>query len=198
MFTSHKTHHTLIAIITNHIESWRKENDWSREAVVDTIVEAHYRHGFHKLTGIEFEPQSKDTFNRVRANATKVYRWLDDKSKDTNLLPANFIPSILAALPPERRAHCLDDLLAPVGMASCFADPQADAEEQAQAVHHFAALTSDGASAQVAVAKMLDGIDPGEPEHAHKRLSRLAATIGRARVFVGSLIRRRKQPSKQS
>lgn len=195
----HETHHTLIAILAHHVESWRKANEWSRESVIETIVETHYRLGFNKLTGIEFEPNSRDTFNRMRANATKVYRWLDDSSKDNNLLPANFIPSILAALPPERRAHCLDDLLAPVGMASRFSDPQADAEEQAQAVHHFAALTSDAASTQVAVAALLDGIDPGEPEHAHKRLARLAATIGRARVFVGALIhRRRKQSSKQS
>lgn len=105
------SHKTWIAIVLDHVNAWRKANGWSRETVVQLIVEAHERTNGPVVTGIKFEPHTADTFERWKVNADRVFRWLDDSSKDTNLLPTNFIPSILSAMPMDVRLHCMDDLL---------------------------------------------------------------------------------------
>ncbi len=92
------SHKTWIAIVLDHVNAWRKANGWSRETVVQMIVEAHECTNGPVVTGIKFEPHTADTFERWKVNADRVFRWLDDSSKDTNLLPTNFIPSILAAM----------------------------------------------------------------------------------------------------
>lgn len=113
----HESHKTLIAILREHTSAWRKSLDWSRETMAEHIVAAHERLNGPASTGIRFEPNTQDTFGRLKVNADRVFRWLDDESKDTNLLPANFIPSVLAAMPHDRRRHCVDDILRPLGLA---------------------------------------------------------------------------------
>lgn len=107
--------HTLISIIRFYIDAWRKREGWSRETVVQDIVSAHEWISGSANTGIAFSDH-KDTFTRMKVNADRVYRWLDDSGKDTNLLPANFIPSVLFALPSDLKTRCLDDILRPLGM----------------------------------------------------------------------------------
>lgn len=113
----HESHKSLIAIVREHTSAWRKAMDWSRETMVDAIVQAHEQLNGPAVTGIRFDPQTRDTFARMKVNADRVSRWLDDESKDSNLLPTNFLPSILAAMPHDRRRHCVDDLLRPLGLA---------------------------------------------------------------------------------
>lgn len=111
-----ESHKTLIAIISGHIEAWRKQESWSRETVVQQIVEAHEAINGPANTNIVFEPLTRDTFERAKVNADKVFRWLDDVSKDRNLMPANFLPSILLAMPEDMRHACLNEFLRPLGM----------------------------------------------------------------------------------
>lgn len=99
---------TWIAIIREHLDAWRRENHWSRETLVQQIVEAHERLRFDRLTGLRFEPSTTDPYNRQKVNAERVYRWLDDLTKDKNLLGANLLPSILAGMPVERRLALAD------------------------------------------------------------------------------------------
>lgn len=113
----HESHKTLIAILREHTSAWRKSLDWSRETMAEHIVAAHERLNGPAATGIRFEPSTQDTFGRLKVNADRIFRWLDDESKDSNLLPSNFIPSVLMALPHDRRRHCVDDILRPLGLA---------------------------------------------------------------------------------
>lgn len=110
-----QSHETLISRIAAYVDDWRKASKMSQATVVDEIVKAHERIGGEAATGIRFEG-NQDEFNRQHANSQRVWRWLDDKSKDTNLLPANFIPSILAAMPQETRIAFLSEQLAPLGL----------------------------------------------------------------------------------
>lgn len=183
---------TPIAIVRSHVEDWRRVNRWSRETLADQIVQAHERIGGPLLTGIKFEPPTTDLFERQRVNADRIYRWLDDVSKDKNHLPFNFIWSILAALPEDRRLHLVEDLLAPVGLSSGFAgfDPAAEDGDHT-VVMHFQAVVAHGADANVALSRMLDGIDPEEPELARKKLSIAKATMQRALGFVDRILRRK-------
>lgn len=191
-----RTHEkTLIAIIRDHVEDWRRENGWSRETVADQIVQAHERIGGPRLTDIVFDPPTRDTFERMRVNADRIFRWLDDATKGKNLLPPNFIWSILAALPIERRIHLADDLLHPVGLA--VSGETEDPEEptvQAVAIH-FRALVTHSADATVAMSEMLDGVHPGEAERAKKTLSIAGAAIQRARNLVDRFLKRRNKSS---
>lgn len=90
---------TEIATLLEVVDEWRKREGWSRETVCQEIVEAHERIGGPATTGLRFEPPATDTYERQKVNAERIFRWLDDKTKDRNLLPVNFLPSILAALP---------------------------------------------------------------------------------------------------
>jgi hypothetical protein len=81
------------------VEELRKREGWSRETVCQIIVEAHDSIDGPATTGIRFEPPTTDTYERQKVNAERIFRWLDDVSKDRNLLPVNFEASIEAALP---------------------------------------------------------------------------------------------------
>ncbi|MBI2306122.1 MAG: hypothetical protein HYU78_02355 [Rhodocyclales bacterium] len=182
---------TAISIVRDHVEDWRRQNRWSRETAADMIVQAHERIGGPRLTGIVFDPPTRDTFERMRVNADKIYRWLDDSSKDKNLLTVNFLWSIFAALPDERRLHLVDALLAPVGMHAGFDSDQGEDESQQAVVLLFQDVVAHGAEVNVAMSKMIDGIDPGEPEQAKKQLSIAKATMQRALGVVNRILRRK-------
>lgn len=191
--------HTPLALVRDHVEDWRRANRWSRETAAQAMVEAHERLGFDHLTGIHFDPPTRDTFERTRVNADRIFRWLDDSTKDRNLLPINFLWSVLAALPIERRLALVESLLAPVGLEAreeigeFIGMDFASGPDQTVLVH-FQAVVATAADAQVAMAQMADGIDPGEPEAAHTKLSRAAAAFRRALGVMNWLRRREKTP----
>lgn len=192
MVMQHVTHKSAIAILRDHVVAWRMENQWSREMVADLIVQAHERIGADKLTGIRFEPPTTDQYERFRVNADRVFRWLDDTSKDRNILTLNMLWSVLAAFPMDRRIRCLNDLLQPIditvrGIVECDGEVT-----QAEINAHFQDLVDHAGHATIATAALLDGIHSGEAEHAEAKLGLAAATIQRARLLVGRIIKRRK------
>jgi hypothetical protein len=190
---------TAIGIIRDHIESWRRSNSWSRETTAQTIVETHERLGFDRVSSIAFDPPTRDTFERQRVNADRIFRWLDDTTKDRNLLPVNFLLSILAALPMDRRIALVDELLEPVGLGAreeatfIGMDPGAG-DDKTVVVMHFQDVLRTGTEAQVHMSKLLDGVDPGEPEAAKAKLSVAMAAFNRARSLMGRIVRRRGCP----
>ena len=105
-------------------------------------------------------------------------------TKDRNLLPANFILSILTALPDDLRMHTINKMLWPVELgcrqigAACSSRPLALLQ----------AMLAEAADAESAVAALVDGIDPGELETAHQKLTEAITAFSRARDTVESLI----------
>jgi hypothetical protein len=185
---------TDVTIICEHVEDWRRENRWSRETVADLIVKAHEQIGGPTRTGIVFDPQTQDTFERMRVNADRIFRWLDNTTKDNNLLPLNFQRSVLAAMPMDRRMRLVNELLAPVDLSSRELTGEEDdhdgkAEPHAVALH-FQAVVTDGSAAHLALSAMLDGIDKGEPEQAQVKLTRAVGTLKRALSWVGRRIKK--------
>lgn len=192
MVMQRATHPSPIAIIRDHIDAWRRDNRWSRETVADLIVQAHIRIGGPVFTGITFEPPTTDTFERMRVNADRVFRWLDDSTKDKNLLPFNFLWSVIAALPEDRRVLLANDLLAPIGL-HVAGSVDGDAEvSHAEIVEVFQAIVDHGAQANIAASQLLDGVHAGEAEQAEKKLGLMAATVNRGRALMARLIKRRK------
>lgn len=192
MVMQRATHPSPIGILRDHIEAWRRDNRWSRETVADQIVQAHIRIGGPVFTGLTFEPPTTDTFERMRVNADRVFRWLDDTTKDKNLLPFNFILSVLAALPEDRRILLVNDLLHPVCLHVTSVIDGDDTVTHEELAETFQTLVDHGAQATIATSQLLDGIDAGEAEHAEKKLGLMAATIQKARGLMARVIKRRK------
>jgi hypothetical protein len=174
-----ESHKTLIARVLEHVNACRKAVGWSREAVADTIVQAHIRIGGPEATGIRFEPPTTDTFERAKVNADRIFRWLDDGSKDTNLLPANFLPSILAALPMEDRIALMNDVLAPLGMVAHRLEQ--DGAARLDATKHLVTISKEVAEAQSAVANLIDGATLPELQKAERELAEAERAIHEAR-----------------
>lgn len=114
---SHKPRKTVIALVRDKLNEWRKGNQLTQLAAVDHIVNTHKGIGAELATEILFEDSrpGRDEYTRQRVNAERVYRWLDEE-KEKNHLPVNFLPSILAALPEEDRVELANEILAPCGL----------------------------------------------------------------------------------
>lgn len=178
--------HTLISIIRAAVTEWRKREDWSREAVVQCIVDAHEQLGGPKATGIKFDPNTRDVFERAKVNADRVFRWLDDESKDSTLLPANFLQSILAALPMDLRMHCLHEFLRPLGIAPASLETVCHGDFDAS--HHLNDIIKESAEATMA----LVGVKPGAPlavlENARKEVGDAQESTNRVARALDSAI----------
>jgi len=178
--SSHRAE-TWIGILADAVNQWKRENDWSRETVTDEIVQTHVKNSSHLVTGITFDLKgSGDEFRRQHTNANKLFRWLDDFTKDNNLLPANFIKSILQALPMNLRQRTVNTLLADLDLT---ARPVVHAEPMRplDMLRHIMQETSD---VTAAYADLVDGIDPGELEQAlEATISSIAALTRNKRVL---------------
>lgn len=107
---------TKLAHLMTYIDKWR-ERVGSRESVAVAIVEAHIAAGFNTRAKLHFDTQG-DSFILAKNAADRIFRWLDDKTKDGNFMPANFEDSILLAMPEDLRLAYLNDWLRTFGMAA--------------------------------------------------------------------------------
>lgn len=178
--------HSTIASLRAAVTAWRQREGWSRETVMAEVVEVHKRLGAEVISGIQFE-SGGDAFNRMRANAERIWRWLDDETKDTNLLPANFVRTLIAALPLDLRLHVLDDLLAGTGLQ---ADVLGESGEGTSLPQHLRRISKECGEAAASLAQVLDHGGADDLANADHELAEAAAAIGSARDEIG---RRRAQ-----
>lgn len=177
---------TLIAVLLEHVNAWRRLEGWSRETVAQAIVEAHEAIGGPALTGIRFDKSNPDVFARQKAAADRIFRWLDDASKDSNLLPANFIPSILAAMPVTVRMSALNDLLRPFLLVAWPMDTAGGALD---APLMLKTLVKEQGEAAGAVADLVDGVTQEELLRASKELSDAISTASTMRAAIEKALR---------
>lgn len=175
------SHKSRIATILEYVDQWRRSMDWSRETVCEQIVEAHYRIGADKLTQVKFE-RSGDLVTIQKNNADRIYRWLDDKSKDRNLLCSNFEMSIFAAMPAAIRLACLNELYAPLGL--CMKGVEVADNNTLNATTHLVAIAKETSEAQGAIADLIDGASPAELAKADRELAEAEEVIRAARAGV--------------
>jgi len=175
---------TLIATLLSWVEVWRKAEGMSRQTASAVIVETHERIGGPETTGIEFNPPTQDTYKRVAVNCDRVYRWLDDATKETNHLPANMVPSVLASLPQPYRLHALNDILRPLGLAVRRQGGLIETPSPA----HLKDMLRESAEAAAAFTDLLDGTTPAELLEAQRQLAEARAAISRNLELVEGLI----------
>lgn len=157
---------TLIGILREEITDYRRIHRLSRETIAQTIVEAHERIGADCMTGIRFEPKTTDAFERTKVNADRIFRWLDDETKDGTLLPANFVQSVLAGVPEEVQRKCLDRLLMPLGFAVRSLNLPAGPVSFTSCVAQ--SLMKEQGEAAMAVVGLIDGFCDVGLQAAHK------------------------------
>jgi hypothetical protein len=174
-----ESHKTRISVIREHVTAWRQAEGWSREATALAIVEAHVRSGGPARTGIHFEPGSGDSFTAAKTFADRIFRWLDDETKDTNFLPANFEDSILLAMPVSRRMACVDEQLRLLGLACRSLDGAADVEIDVHA--HLCSVIKEDADSHEALANAMAIRSPEALQRAHKEISESIAVQIRTR-----------------
>lgn len=170
----------LLKVVREQVQEWCLRNHYSREDAATAIIQQHYGAGFDQTSGIVFDEcrNGKPISERARRTAAdRIFRWLDDETKDKNLLPASFLPSILLALPEEDSLNVLNEVLAPLGVEVLTRAPpkrlQAGDLKPAELLRDLVLRTGD---AEKSLAEMLDGIDPGELECARKELRELFDT----------------------
>lgn len=168
----HQGKHSLIGIIRNHLEGWRKENQWSRETMAGEIFKSHESINGPINSGIELEDK-QDVFETMKINAQRIYRWLDDVTKDINLMPLNFLPTILATMPERVRLETVNEILAPLGMGSYFL--KSEPERQSFSVSIMQRMIVEDAQAHSAYGDLLDGASRAELLHAQSELQEAIA-----------------------
>lgn len=173
---------TLIARVRAAFLDWKHTNQWSNETTFKHVVESHTAIDGPAITGIAFEPATQDEFTRMRINGERITRWLDDESKDKNLLPANMLPSLLAALPMDRRASLVEDLLRPVGLGVRVLHA---AEGQSfNVLMMLSEVTREGADVQQALIDCADGATQAELDHLAKQLRELQDAVAKCLEHV--------------
>jgi hypothetical protein len=153
------SHRSPIAAAKATLTDMKNSHGWSRETVVDEVVQAHARIGAERRVNVRFSDHH-DIVTRQKTNADRVYRWLDDDDNDRNLLSANMLPSLLAALPVELRIALANEILAPVGLTTRVIESSDTDDVNAQEI--IRTIVRANHRTEAAAADLLDGIDPGE------------------------------------
>lgn len=173
---------TLIGVLREEISEYRRINRMSRETIAANIVEAHERLGADALANIRFEPKTVDAFERMKVNADRIFRWLDDETKDGTLMPANFLQSVLAGVPEEVRRRALDRILMPLGFAVRSLTGSLELVPFSAAV--AVDLMREQNEAAQAVTGLIDGHDKHELEEAHQQVSEAIDAAIRTRAMI--------------
>jgi hypothetical protein len=171
---------TKLSILLDYVDEWRARAG-SREAVALSIVEVHVGLGMNEIPKMEFS-QRGDAFTRGKNAADRIFRWLDDKTKDGTLMPANFETSILAAMPEDLRVAYLNDVLAPLGLV---VEPVvACSDRQLDGVQHLVAVSRESSEATSALAEVVSAPTLHNLRNAERELADADGAIQKARGAI--------------
>jgi hypothetical protein len=167
-----------ISTLRDHVNEWRKREGWSRETAAQVIVEKFEAMGGPEATGIHFEPKTRDAFERQKVNADRIFRWLDDISKDGNLMPANFGFYILAAMPVDIRHTCVNEENQKLGM---FATVNEDVNEHGIDISEICETNIEAAETMKALTIAHANPTPENLERAERQAAKVSARFANLR-----------------
>ena len=182
-------HKTRIAMYRECLEEWRKRDGLSRETVCQLIVEAHERTDGPATTGIRFEPPTTDAYERQKVNAERIFRWLDDVSKDKNLLPANFEASIEEAMPLDIYLKFENMRLARKGIE--LRQIEVEPRPALDVTPHLRSLVKESAEATTSLLGIGPDATVDQLKHACRELQEAEDSVTRAKRDLQSEIDRR-------
>lgn len=160
---------SLVEILRGTIEAWRRSSGtMSREAVAICVTEVHEAMGADAATGISFESAGKDCYTRAKSAAQKLYRWLGGDDEQEAKLPANMLPSILAALPMEQRLEFLNQVLCPLGVEARAVG--CDVGARLDVSSHLRSVMKESGEAQLALVSLPTSASVSDLLDAHSEL----------------------------
>lgn len=110
------SHESWIGIIRTEVEAYRADMKWSRETVVAQFVEDFKANEEPNAWGVEFSCHP-DLSQAQKNDADKFYRWLDDVTKDNNLLSMNMARIVLRVLPMQYSLRASAKIMGQIGIA---------------------------------------------------------------------------------
>lgn len=149
---------TVTGILRDCVHLMARSSQTNVMTVCDEFVEAHKRIDGPDVTGIEFEPPTKDTYTRLKVNGERIIRWLDELKQNNKLL--NFLPSMLAGMPENIALKAANEILAPAGMGAHFLKTESDRIEFSVTV--MQKMIVEDAQAHSAYGDLLDGASRAE------------------------------------
>ena len=169
----------LVEILRTTIEAWRRSVSpmMSREAVAVAVIEEHKGMGAHLATGISFDSDNEDPYTRVKNAAQKLYRWLGGDEFEAKL-PANMLPSILAAIPMESRLSFLNQILCQVDIEARAVGCEVGARLDVSS--HLRSVMKESGEAQLALVSLPSTATHAELLAAHNELVEAAQANERA------------------
>lgn len=171
---------TKLAILLHYVGEWRKRAG-SRESVAQTIVETHIAAGRNSLPKLQFDTTG-DIYTLAKNAADRIFRWLDDATKDSNFLPFNFEDSILAAMPADIRLAYLNDWLGSFGLA--VQGVHAANGEPFNPTEHLVAVSKESSEAVGAMADLVGCPTAAKLDRAEKELMEAEEAVRAAREEV--------------
>jgi len=175
----HLQKQSLVETLRATVEAWRRSSgSMSREAVAVYVTEAHEALGAEAVTGIGFDSAGKDVYSRAKSAAQKLYRWLGGDDEQEAKLPANMLPSILAAMPMESRLSFLNQWLCQLGIEvrsiGCHVGERLDVSS------HLRSVMKESGEAQLALVSLPSTATHAELLAAHNELVEAAQANERA------------------
>lgn len=172
-------HESWKAFLVRHLTEWQG-GKLSKATLVDLIAAKHDEIGGHAHSGIDFHASSKDEFNRMKANCTKFFRYVEEADDEKNLF--DLLPSILAAMPVEQRMNFASQYLRPAGLSVRLIEEEGESGLTMETI----------CDTQIAVADAMKAItiahrDP-TPENldlAERAADRATGKFKRVRAFFG-------------
>lgn len=169
---------TWISIISDHIDLWRRSTGMSREAIAELIISEYQKTNSVGLPGIKEFSNDKTAdidknFEARRVNADRVFRWLDDRTKDSTLLPINFLPTILNAFPCPIRTRCINELLMQTGMFAQNIEPAAADSDSESVLTHLKRIVKESGEVEQSLCELIDGCSEQELLNAQKEVNEL-------------------------
>lgn len=160
------SHKTVIGVIRDHVDMWRKRQGLSHQAAASELVSIYFQHRFDRVWPIDFR-QSGDAYMATKANSERIWRWLDDQTKDSTLLPVNFVQVVLLALPADIRLMCVAEMLAPVAISPVLQVADTPAESHTELL---VASARESGEAVAAMAGLSESTPVGELKRAQAEI----------------------------
>lgn len=206
----HESHETFVDCLKRHLKAWKlrgpsgdgKEGAYSDQAICDEIVKTFERLGGGLKTGMRFSSTSKDEFNRLKANAVRISRMMNDEVETDEQFTSdsltNLLPYITAAMPRDLAASFLVEYLMPANFIPHEMEDGGDGEFS---ISTYVRIIKSDSETHAAFANMIDNPDVESLKATRKslrtsiaekiRASRTIETMLRAKAYMGKLVHRK-------
>ena len=181
---SHGKRISTVALTARIVEQFRTDSSITRISMGPVFFDGYSQAGGFSATGIRLESDKADVHEWARINSQRFYRWLDDLTKDNNLLPSNMLPSVLMSVSMPYRIEWADEFLRPLGLA-CH---QLATEVKPIDVCGLQNLIKEASEAQQSILSLLDGATRNELQAALREVTELQAVVDQLRNSIESQI----------